>query len=93
MGGDLKVIGKSSNIDIQMESSLVYIIKNALDNKKGGDFIAEKCKELCGGSWIIINSSPGKGGSFDMFFAFTSLKWIKFKKGLFTSIYLFQISS
>ena len=90
MGAEFKVVDRSSNINLQMESDLVYLMKDALDNHKGLDFITAKCQESFGGSWIMIVSDEGKDCSFYMSFAFKSLKWIKFKYS--KKYYLFQIS-
>ena len=91
---DLEIISKSENINLQMESDLVYLMKDALNNRKDGYFIAKRCQESFGGSWIFIKFDYGQPGSssFDMSFAFTSLKWIKFKYGHSLNFYLFQIS-
>ena len=92
MGGELMLIKKSNNIDSKMESDMVNIMKDALLNKKDGDFIATKCQESFGGSWIMIQDNNSAKGNFDISFAFKSLKWIKFKRGINNFYYLFQIS-
>ena len=81
MGSDLKITSKSENINLQMESEIVYLMKDAVDNYKGFDFITKRCQESFGGSWILIYYYKGKGCSFDMSFGFKSLKWIKLKYG------------
>ena len=93
MGGELKVDNKSSNINIQMESDLVNIMKDAFENKKGYDDITAKCQKSFGGSWILIAGKAGKNGFLDMSFAFKSLKWIKFQHTRdYSKYFLFQIS-
>ena len=92
MGGDIVVLSKSANVNIQMESDLVYLMNDAWKNEKGLDYITSKCKESFGGSWILIYSSTGSDCSFKMSFAFTSLKWIKLRKERGGFFYLFQIS-
>ena len=91
MGGELTLISKSTNIDITMESDIKNIMKDAFINKKDCDFIAARCQESFGGSWIMIQHQNSAQGIFDMSFAFKSLKWIKFKRGI-NHYYLFQIS-
>jgi len=92
MGGDIIVLSKSANVNIQMESDLVYLMNDALKNRKNLDYITTKCKESFGGSWILIYSSSGSDCSFDMSFAFSSLKWIRLRKERGGFYYLFQIS-
>ncbi len=91
MGGELTIISKSSNIDTKMESDIANIMKDAFVNKKDCDFIATKCQESFGGSWIMIQHKNSTQGDFEMSFAFKSLKWIKFKRAII-HYYLFQIS-
>ena len=93
MGGKLEIISKSSNINDSMESELLNILERALDKKDYCDFITTKCKELFGGSWMMIHHG-GDSCNFEMSFAFNSLKWIKLQKGNDKSnkFYLFQIS-
>lgn len=99
MGVELKVISKSPNINTRMESELVDIMKYAFEKHEGSDYIAEKCQNSFGGSWIVISQKNGEDSGFEMSFAFKSLKWIKINKRdthSFSSssyaYYLFQIS-
>ena len=92
MGGELILISKSKNIDTKMETDMANIMKDALLNKKDCDFIATKCQESFGGSWIMIQHNNSTQCNFEMSFAFKSLKWIKFKRGINHFFYLFQIS-
>ena len=80
MGGDIVVLSKSANVNIQMESDLVYLMNDAWKNEKGLDYITSKCKESFGGSWILIYSSTGSDCSFKMSFAFFFFKMDKIKK-------------
>ena len=91
MGSELKVIGKSENIDVQTESTIFYIMKDAYENKKNFDYVTARCRESFGGSWIMIYFETMKSVEYDMSFAFTYLKWIKFTGG-FAKYYLFQIT-
>ena len=92
MGADLKLIGKSPNIDHQMEFQLISIMEEAYRNKRDCDYITTSCKNFFGGQWIITHHLGQTENDFEMSFGFTSLKWIKFKRGLSDTYFLFQIS-
>ena len=80
MGVEINVIDKSSNISNRIESDLLDIMKKGLDARKDCDYVVTQCQREFGGSWILFYYKPGSDNSdFGMFFAFKSLKWIKFK--------------
>ena len=90
MGAQFKLISKSDNINDRMESDIRYIMEN-MDDRKDSDFIATTFQKKYGGSWIMIVHKRDNDCSFNMSFAFKSLKWIKFERG-YSKYYLFQIS-